>query len=178
MYNKLQDQATPLPAIGWTGSFSTLKYIDIVLPVLRELQEQYDFTFVVIADKDPQLELKNYRFIPWSRKTEISDLLSFHIGLMPLYDDDISKGKCGFKAIQYMSLGIPAVVSPVGVNAEIVDDAMNGFLCSTNKDWKRRLEELLTNPILRSNLGQAAREKIKRSYSVQATTKMFLDLFI
>jgi glycosyltransferase involved in cell wall biosynthesis len=177
VHNKLQDQTTATPAIGWTGTFSTLKYLDMVLPVLREIQEKYDFTFIVIADKDPQLPLKNYRFIKWNRDTETNDLLGFHIGLMPLYDDEISKGKCGFKAIQYMSLGIPAVVSPVGVNAEIVEDGINGFVCASSQEWKSKLEILLTDSLLRIKMGVAAREKIQSNYSVKATTKAFGDLF-
>jgi len=96
---------------------------------------------------------------------------------MPLYEDDISKGKCGFKAIQYMSLGIPAIVSPVGVNNEIVEDGINGFLCATENDWKKRLEELLNNVELRTSMGTAARQKIKQKYSVDATLLAFIDLF-
>jgi glycosyltransferase involved in cell wall biosynthesis len=176
-HTKIKDQKTGVPTIGWTGSFSTLKYLDIVLTVLQKLQDQYDFTFIVIADKDPHPALKKYRFIKWNRETEVEDLLNFHIGLMPLYDDDISKGKCGFKAIQYMSLGIPAVVSPVGVNTEIVEDGINGFLCVPESDWKKRLEELIQNSSLRSDLGLAARKKIKEKYSVEATATMFLELF-
>jgi len=176
-YNKIKDQNTGSSTIGWTGTFSNLKYLDIVLPVLQNLQKQYVFTFIVIADKDPQLALKNYRFIKWNRDTEIDDLLNFHIGLMPLYDDDASKGKCGFKAIQYMSLGIPAVISPVGVNTEIVDNGINGFLCASENDWKRSLEELIQNSLLRTDLGLAAKKKIEEKYSVQSTATMFLNLF-
>lgn len=176
-HNREKIQTLGPLSVGWTGSFSTLKYLDIVLPVLKELQEQYDFTFIVIADKDPELPLKNYLFVKWNRETEVEDLLNFHIGLMPLYDDEISKGKCGFKAIQYMSLGIPAVVSPIGVNSEIVDDGINGFLCDTKNDWKKRLEELLLNSELRTNFGTAARQKIIEKYSVSATENMFIDIF-
>lgn len=177
VHNKLQQQETPFPAIGWTGSFSTLPYLDIVLPVLHELQEKYDFTFIVIADKDPQLPLKKYRFIKWNRETETDDLLNFHIGLMPLYDDEISKGKCGFKAIQYMSLGIPAVVSPVGVNTEIVSDGITGYVCSTKEEWKSRLEILLKDRLKRSTMGIEARKKIETMYSVTATEDLFTELF-
>lgn len=176
-HNKLQNQHTAAPLIGWTGTFSTLKYLSIVLPVLEELQEKYDFTFIVIADKDPALPLKKYKFIKWSKETEAQDLLKFHIGLMPLYDDDISKGKCGFKAIQYMSLGIPAVVSPVGVNSKIVDDGINGFVCSSPEEWKNKLTQLLTDAELRTVFGAAARQKIEDNYSVHATKDSFIHLF-
>jgi glycosyltransferase involved in cell wall biosynthesis len=176
-HNMQQEQDTQRPCIGWTGSFSTLHYLQIVLPVLQQLQQEIDFDFIVIADKDPQLPLKNYRFIKWNRETEAKDLLTFHIGIMPLYDDDISRGKCGFKAIQYMSLGIPAVVSPVGVNSTIVRDGMNGFLCSSSEEWYRQLRSLLTDTALRQRFGQAARQFIEDNYSVQATESLYLGLF-
>ena len=131
----------------------------------------------MIADKDPQLPLKKYKFIKWNKETEANDLLNFHIGVMPLYDDDISRGKCGFKAIQYMSLGIPAVVSPVGVNTEIVENGVNGFVCATKTEWKARLEELITDSSLRIIFGIEARKKIKDKYSVATTTENFLHLF-
>ena len=177
VHNRLQDQQTATPAIGWTGTFSTLKYLDIVLPVLQDLEQAYNFKFVVIADKDPGLALKNYQFIKWSREREAEDLLQFHIGLMPLYDDEISKGKCGFKAIQYMSLGIPAVVSPVGVNTKIVDNGVNGFISTNIADWKNQLQLLLTSTRLRIDMGVAARKKIETEYSIYATEKLFFDLF-
>ena len=177
VHNRIQDQLTANPVIGWTGTFSTLKYLDIVLPVLQRLQETFGFTFVVIANKDPKLALKNYKFIDWQKETETNDLLNMHIGLMPLYDDELSKGKCGFKAIQYMSLGIPAVVSPVGVNSQIVDDGINGFVCDQPGEWEAKLTELLMRSDLRQKLGVAARAKIESAYSVLATRDLFLSLF-
>ena len=177
VHNNLQDQQTQTPSIGWTGTFSTLKYLDLILPALQRLQVCYDFIFFVIADKDPHLPLKNYRFIKWIRNNEVADLLHFHIGLMPLLDDEISKGKCGFKAIQYMSLGLPSVVSPVGVNTEIVEDGVNGFICHTLNDWEEKLSLLLMNTPLRIAMGKTARDKIKSKYSVKATEDLFLKLF-
>lgn len=177
VHNRLQDQNTDKPGIGWTGTFSTLKYLDLVLPALQELQEKYPFKFTVIADRDPGLPLKNYRFIPWNREREADDLLNFHIGLMPLYDDELSKGKCGFKAIQYMSLGIPAVVSPVGVNTEIVEDGVNGFVCEKQDEWFNKLELLLKDTNLRKKMGAEARHKIENAYSVTSSKALFLSLF-
>jgi len=177
VHSLLQDQNTKRPAIGWTGSFSTLTYLNIILPVLSNLEKEYDFDFIVIADKDPQLPLKNYRFIKWSRENEAKDLLNFHIGVMPLYDDEISRGKCGFKAIQYMSLGIPALVSPVGVNTEIVEHGINGFVCNNTEEWQKHLELLLSDAGLRMKMGQASRKTIVERYSVKANEQLFLDLF-
>ena len=176
VHNKLQDHEAKQPAVGWTGTCSTLPYLDMVLPMLKELQETVDFTFIVIADIDPRLPLKNYRFIKWNRETEAADLLNFHIGLMPLYDDEISRGKCGFKAIQYMSLGIPAIVSPVGVNSKIVDNGINGFVSNEDNEWKESLLYLLNNKAARQEMGTAARKKIQDSYSVSSAAPLFLDL--
>lgn len=172
-----QDHKNLKPVIGWTGTFSTLKYLDIVLPAIKELQEKYDFTFIVIANKDPELPLKNYQFIQWTKENEIDDLLNIHIGMMPLYDGELEKGKCGFKAIQFMALGIPVVVSPVGVNTTIVTHGKDGFVASTEKEWKEYLEKLLTDAQLRSTLGAMGRKKIQSEYSVNSTLQNFLKLF-
>ncbi len=176
-HNRLQVQQSVRPAVGWTGTFSTLEYLNMIVPVLQQVQEKIDFTFFVIADKDPKLPLKNYCFVPWEKDTEIEDLLRFHIGLMPLTDSDISRGKCGFKAIQYMALGIPVLLSPVGVNKEIVQDGINGYLCSSSEEWENRLTQLLLHAAVRTEMGIAARKRIEEAYSVSAVREQFLRLF-
>ncbi len=163
--------------IGWTGSHSTTRYLNEILPELRKLNHECHFAFHVISNKKPNFELNNMVFIPWTEETEIKDILAFDIGIMPLTEDLWSKGKCGFKAIQYMSLAIPAVVSNVGVNREIVEDGVNGFVCVSKSDWFNNLKTLLEDHHLRQNLGDAARKKIIKNYSVQATQKAFLSLF-
>jgi glycosyltransferase involved in cell wall biosynthesis len=176
-HNLMQQHDTDKPVIGWTGTFSTLKYLEIVLPALQLLQQKKDFSFVVIANKDPELPLKNYRFIKWSRESEATDLLSMHIGLMPLLDSEIEKGKCGFKAIQYLSMGIPAVVSPVGVNTEIVTPGKTGFIANTTEEWENALRMLLEDAALRTNMGREGRRFIEMNYSVQVTREAFINLF-
>lgn len=177
VHGEIQNQETLHPAVGWTGTFSTLRYLDIILPILQRLQEKIDFTFYVIADIDPVLPLKNYKFIPWNKHTETTDLLHFHIGIMPLTNDDVSRGKCGFKAIQYMAMGMPALVSPVGINTEIVDDGVNGYICHTDNDWEEKLLLMLQSRSLRNKIGAAARKKIVDKYSVTSTKEIFLGLF-
>jgi glycosyltransferase involved in cell wall biosynthesis len=115
-------------SVGWTGSHSTLKYLDQIIPVINELQKEIDFNFLVIADKNPFLPLRNFQFIPWNSSTEQEDLLKLDIGVMPLVADAWSEGKCGFKLIQYYAGGIPAVASPVGINKIIVEHEVNGFV--------------------------------------------------
>lgn len=173
---KNQEDNTQL-VIGWTGTHSTLKYLDELVPVLQELEQSYNFTFLVIANQAPTWQLQSLRFIPWQKATEIEDLLKMNVGVMPLTDDEWAKGKCGFKALQYMALGIPALASPVGVNAEIIDHEENGFLCRDAQDWHKYLTQLLEDQTLRSRLGKKARKKIIDYYSVLANRRNFENLF-
>ena len=179
LHNQVRDQIAPgRLVIGWTGTHSTLKYLDQVVPVLAKLEaEGLDFEFRVISNQLPTLPLGSLVFMPWNKDTEIADLLGFHIGLMPLEDDLWAKGKCAFKALQYMALGIPALVSPVGMNTEVVQHGQNGFICATPADWEASLRQLLADAGLRQRLGQTARQNIEQRYSVRANTANFLALF-
>jgi len=163
--------------IGWTGSHSTLQYLKPLIPVLQKLEQELEVTLLVIANQDPKLNLKNYQFIHWSKEFEVEDLQKIDIGIMPLSDDQWSKGKCGFKAIQYGAVGIPSVVSPVGVNTQVVLDGKTGYLCQTHEEWEEKLRELITNPELRHTMGHAARKHIKSHYSVEAVEANFMGLF-
>ena len=175
-HNKIQNHTNKVN-IGWTGSHSTLFYLEMILPVLKRLETQYDFNFYVIADKNPALPLKSFKFIKWNKQTEIDDLLNFHIGLMPLHNEEWSKGKCGFKAIQYMALGIPPIVSPVGMNTTLVEHEKDGFICHTLEEWETTLRFLLDNHQHRMKLGKDARKKIIEAYSVLSTQESFIALF-
>ena len=163
--------------IGWTGSHSTITYLNEIEPVISELEKKYDFEFHVISDKKPAFSLKSLVFKQWKKETEIDDLLQFSVGLMPLTNDQWAQGKCGFKALQYMSLGIPALVSPVGVNTKIVDHDMNGFLCNNSDEWKNNLVSLMSDKNLLLKLSSQARPKIEKYYSVKSNENNFLELF-
>ncbi len=177
LYGNNRPYDSPL-TIGWTGSHSTLKYLIQIESVLQVLEKKYpDINFLFIANQKPELSLKNQKFVPWNKETEIADLLQIDIGLMPLPDDDWSRGKCGFKALQYMALKIPTLASPVGVNQKIIDHGVNGFLCYNEKDWLTYLEKLISNKSLREDLGKAARQKVIKHYSVLSNTANFLSLF-
>jgi glycosyltransferase involved in cell wall biosynthesis len=176
-HNRIKDQHTPELTIGWTGTHSTIRYLDIVVPILHKLEQQYDFTFIVISDAPPAFELKSLKYIRWSKETEIDDLLTFNVGIMPLTDDAWARGKCGFKALQYMSLGIPAIVSPVGVNTTIVDDGVNGLICNDADEWEQAIQKLINNKELSINLGREARKKVETNYSVISNTQNFIELF-
>ena len=163
--------------IGWTGSHSTLLYLQHLEPLLTRLQNKYDFELMVIANKPPQFQELNFHFIPWSEEAEVKELNKIDIGIMPLPDDEWTKGKCGFKAIQYMALQKPAVASAVGVNSEIIDSGVNGFVCRTEREWEEALEMLLKDERLRQEMGKAGRKKIVEQYSTRSQTSAFIGLF-
>ena len=179
LHNQMRNQAAlGRLIIGWTGTHSTLKYLDQVVPVLAKLEaEGLDFEFRVISNQPPALMLRSLVFLPWRKDTEIADLLGFHVGLMPLEDDFWAKGKCAFKALQYMALGIPPLVSPIGMNTEVVQHGQNGFVCATPAEWEVSLRQLLADVQLRQRLGAAARNTVEQRYSVRANTSNFLALF-
>lgn len=163
--------------IGWTGTHSTEKYLSILVPILKELEKSHDFTFRVISNHNPDLPLKKFEFIKWKKDSEIQDLSSFDIGVMPLTDDKWAQGKCGFKALQYMSLGIPTVMSPVGVNNEIVQDNINGFLANSTAAWEEKLTLLIEDEIKRKEIGEGGLKRLTAHYSVSANQDKYLSLF-
>jgi glycosyltransferase involved in cell wall biosynthesis len=178
LHNQLKNQETIPVVVGWTGSHSTLKYLEPLVPVIAKLEQELAFEFLVICNKKPQWPLRSLRFLPWKKETEREDLLKMHFGLMPLPDDEWAKGKCGFKALQYMALGMPALVSPVGVNTEIVLHGEDGFVCTTTEDWELYIRMLIQNTRLRHRMGDKARYKIEQQFSVRSNEQNFLSLFI
>lgn len=164
--------------IGWTGSHSTMHYLDVIVPVLRKLEEKYSFVFKVISDKNPEFELQSLVFVPWNKDTEISDLATINIGIMPLTEDQWSAGKCGFKGLQYMALEIPTLMSAVGVNKQIVQNGVNGYLIQDEDGWYNKLEELIITQGLREQIGKAGRKRIIGHYSVSAIKERFVRIFI
>lgn len=163
--------------IGWTGTHTTGQYLNDLIPVLDELSKKHRFIFRVISNQHPNIDRAYLEFVPWKKESEIEDLATFNIGVMPLTDSEWSRGKCGFKGLQYMALQIPAVMSPVGVNNQIISNGVNGFLCSSQQDWLDALERLVVDPELRQQIGIKGKETVQLKYSVEANRNNYLQLF-
>ena len=148
------------------------------MPVFKSISEKYNVPLVVISNENPDFDLANFTFIQWKKASEIEDLKQISIGVMPLEMDQWSEGKCGFKGLQYMALGIPTLVSPVGVNKEIVDHGINGFLAIDLVEWQLYLEQLILDPALREKIGRNGHQKVVDKFSVLAIKNKFLQLFI
>jgi glycosyltransferase involved in cell wall biosynthesis len=167
----------PVPVIGWTGSPTTLPYLMMVAPALRRLREKREFELRVIGAA-ADIDGIAVRCLPWRPETEPDDLRRVDIGLMPVSDDEWSRGKCGMKALQYMALGIPPVVSPIGVNASIVHDGVNGLHARTEDEWVDRMALLLDDASYRETLGGEARRTVAESYSARIHAPRMAKIFI
>jgi glycosyltransferase involved in cell wall biosynthesis len=166
----------PVPVIGWTGSHTTLPYLDGIHGALRKLSRARQFRFRIIGAANYGLEGVDVECVPWQATTEVDDLRGIDIGVMPLPDTEWTRGKCGLKALQYMALGIPAVCSPVGVNTEIVQHGVNGLLASTEDEWVDRLTGLLDCVDLRRRLGAAGRSTVERWYAADVQAPRVFDI--
>lgn len=174
---KKQKQKKDPICIGWTGSKTTIQHFEQIIPVLTELyNKHFNISFRIIGDESYLNESLNIKGIKWSLNSEIDDLSGIDIGIMPLPDDEWTKGKCGFKGLQYMALEIPTVMSPVGVNNEIIDHNHNGFLANTDDEWINYLSQLIESKELREKLGKAGRKTVEAKYSLKANSKTYLDI--
>lgn len=177
VHNKKVNHQSDKVVIGWTGTHTTAKYLKDIANIIKELATNHNIEFRVISNHHPELELDCLNYIKWNRESEVDDLLPIHIGIMPMPDDEWTKGKCGFKALQYMSLGMAAVASPVGVNTSIIEDGINGYLCNNSEEWKKTLLQLIEDPDLRIRVGNEAIKSVEDRYSVNAFQLKYLDLF-
>jgi glycosyltransferase involved in cell wall biosynthesis len=171
MHNVSDQQFT----IGWIGSPSTAPYVKLIEPALIQACREKVRLVMVGAGKS-DLSGFPYEIKMWSEETEITDIHSFDVGIMPLSDTPWDRGKCGFKLIQYMACGLPVIASPVGVNKDIVEHGVNGFLAETTEEWIRALRTLRENPEMRRAMGKAGREKVERQYCLRVTAPKLVEL--
>ena len=154
--------------VGWIGTPKT--WAEHGLPMqamLQDLLARHGAVFRAIGAGKPERNVPGFEFPPWSEETEVSQIQGLDIGIMPLTDTPFARGKCGFKLIQYMACGLPVVASPIGVNRQIVEHGVNGYLASGETEWRFALTSLLSDPELRRRMGEAGRKKVVSEYSMQ-----------
>ena len=156
------------PIVGWIGSPTTAGYIRTLAEVFRRLRRDHPFSLRISGIGDPPtipgISIDN---TPWTLGREVELFNTCDVGVYPLADDEWSKGKCGFKAIEFMACGVPVVAAAVGVNREIVQDGVNGFLASSDDEWVEKLGRLLADPELRRRFAAAGRSTVEQRYSLQ-----------
>jgi glycosyltransferase involved in cell wall biosynthesis len=155
--------------IGWIGSPTTQKNLCLIKNVCASLCDKYpNLDFVTIGAGNLDFEGVSLIQKKWALETEVSDMQIFDIGIMPLSDDEWSRGKGGYKLLQYMSLGIPCCTSPVGINKVLVEEGRNGFLVETEAEWYEKLSFLIEDDALRMKMGVTGRRMAENLYSFDA----------
>lgn len=158
--------------IGWCGTGSNLKYLNLLREPLSVLGKKFNIELKIIgpeseAENLPKFKNVKSNYQSWNLDNEIEVISKFDIGIMPLYDGEPERGKCGLKLLLYMSLGIPAIGSAVGENRYIIRDGDNGFLASNEKEWVEKLEALITNKNLRERFSLEGRRTVLERYSLK-----------
>ena len=160
---------TDVPVIGWIGTHSTFPYVKSIFPALERLARDYRFRLRFVGTGEdnisiPGVEVEN---LPWKLNREIADFQSLDIGIYPIVEDNWSVGKSCFKAVQYMAVGVPFVVSPVGACQDIAETNETHFVARTEDDWYTHLARLLNDESLRRRLGERGRTF---AFSITAST--------
>lgn len=167
--------------IGWIGSWSNLKFLySIEQPLAEFLSEHTDTRLLIVCDRKPSfktLPQGRWEFRPWSIDNEVLMIQQMDVGLMPLDDSENSRGKCGFKMLSYMSVGLPVVVTPVGVNQEILGCDEVGFGATSGNDWIAALSRLFNERDLGPQMGRRGRRVVEEHYSVNANAPKLAEIF-
>jgi glycosyltransferase involved in cell wall biosynthesis len=167
--------------IGWIGSAGNLPFLqDIEAPLADFLARHQDARLLVVADRPPQfstLASQRWDFRPWHEADEVNAISAMDVGLMPLADTEWARGKCSYKMLQYMACGKPVIVSPVGMNAEVLSAAEVGYGAKKDGDWIDALEAIFYNPEHGSELGRNGRLLIERRFSLDVINSQLANLF-
>ena len=175
---KKYNNAIPNPIVlGWIGGVGNLKLLQNIIPSLNNVNQHFPIKLLVISgqkiEATANFEIEN---IKWAYNSQIEEMLKIDIGLMPLVNTNVAKGKCGFKLIQYMGLGIVSVASAITVNKEIVNDNTNGFLVSDQKnDWETTLVKAINQYVNFPQVGKLAKETVINKYSFTANTTKYIE---
>lgn len=167
------------PMIGWIGSHSAGPQLEIVLPVLERLGRKHDFRLKVVgAGRDVRVSGVDVENLPWSLEREVDDFAGLDIGICPLFDDEWSRGKPGFKPMIYMACGVPQVSSPIGGVTGLLRGGETGFFATTEDEWYVALDKLLSSEALRASMGAAARIAFERGSTLKTETPRLHDVIV
>lgn len=159
--------------LGWTGLKDNLGYLDSIAPIIQDLAQHYELKLSIATGKEYTLEGVVVENHYWQMEHEIDYLREADIGLMPLEDTPRARGKCAFKALQYMGVGVPPVLSPVGLNAEVVEEGVHGYLPRDLDAWRTALEALIQDAALREKMGKVARQRVIEHYAHEVNYPKF-----
>ncbi len=167
--------------IGWIGTSSTLPYLYSVEEPLADFLAQHPTaTLRVICNQKPsfkRIPSAAWQFAFWSAASEVRQVQEMDVGLMPLPNTEWARGKCAFKMISYMAVGAPVIVSPIGTNKEILQQAEAGLPAATDNDWYDALELLFRDRQRAADLGRSGRKLVADAYSVSKNVSLLARIF-
>jgi len=170
------------PIIGWSGLYTGFPYLYAIEGALREvLRKHPEAVLRIVSDRRPELgslPAGQYEHVTWTPENQVRTIQEMTIGIMPLDQSVLAQGKCSFKMLLYMACGIPVVVSPVGMNADVLRKGNVGFGPTSEGEWIHSLSELLRNPELRLQMGRTGRETVLQHYSVDALAPKLADTLL
>jgi len=163
--------------IGWIGSFTTAPYLKIIFHAMQILSRRHNFVLKIVgAGKDIFIKDVKIENIAWQLDREVEDFQTIDIGIYPLEDSLWARGKAGFKAIQYMAVGVPVVASPIGMTRELIQDNVNGFLADSEEEWIVKISRLIEDTGLRQLVGLNGRKTIEAKYSVAINAHKYMEI--
>lgn len=168
-------QKTNISTIGWVGQRATSSFLYPLNELFQKFSNEGKVKFVAVGIDAGLLGLE-MESLPWQEETEVDVIRQFDIGIMPLSNGLFERGKCGYKLIQYMACELPVIASPVGINCEIIEHGVNGFLAESSSEWEVSIRVLLNDSKLRKKMGCAGREKVEKQYSLEVTAPKLVSI--
>lgn len=170
-------QKHEVTTIGWTGTHSTIPFLEMLQPVLSEINRHRKIKLLVIANREYQMKDVETEYILWNEETEVKDLQRIEIGIYPIPANEWSLGKSSLKALTYMAIGIPVIATAYGTNFRIMENGVQGFLAKDNQEWVDRIIQLIDDVELRRRMGAAGRKTVEDFFSVKANFPKYLKAF-
>ena len=174
VYKKMDEGNSQYFNIGWIGSPGTSKYLKLIEPALRQIYNKGGVKITLIGAGEIELKGFNYEIAEWSEEKEVVEISKFDVGIMPLPNNPWEKGKCGFKIIQYLACEVPVIASPVGVNKQIIEHGVNGFIANSTDEWYTYFNKLKNNSALRKTMGKNGRLLIESKYSLKNNANVLI----
>jgi glycosyltransferase involved in cell wall biosynthesis len=176
LYKPAPSRSSAPIIVGWIGSPSTWKYVEPLLETITDTLRAHGAILRVIGAGPAARGLPGIEALDWSEEKEVADVQSMDIGIMPVPDTLWSRGKCGYKLIQYMACGLPVIASPIGVNTEIVTEGENGLFAVSPGEWEAALTRLILDARLRRSMGKAGRRRVEEAYSLSSQAPRLLEV--
>ena len=164
--------------IGWVGGEINLPCLEQLIPVFQELAKRHAIQLRVISSKSIESPEFETLFIPWDENTQELEIARFDVGVMPLFNYPHTQGKCAYKALQYMAAGVPAVVSNVGINTQVVEHGVSGYVVDDLNDFAFYLEALIMDRSLIRSMGEKAKIRVKDQFSIEYVGRFLADMLV